>query len=447
MEQGPLRVFKHEQNAVFLSTFEHRRNRDPGLIRKISVGEDKDNNLFPCLLPPHTGRAYSLQLEDDAPEGKIYGYPICWSQQDYEWCAYLPAVISFRYPIFAGMSRYPDIIHDSKGYRIKDDEIKMWQNVEFVMVTVMNIIGSGQIVPLYLREVEYPSQYGYTRGHTQLKFAKKSVIKSLNAFQRLLGCCAYYMAGAASLPKNLGDYAKFYSDSWFSGIYKNVGSKSPDVHILTKRLLVTLFRMFSTRNYAGIVVHYNQPCDYSAVNKMRFHGVPVYVAWSDPDTNPYKNKKHHQHHYITEFRPSPAQFKDLEAHSLEPVPTPTPTVGGSTIRYGVPPAPKDQKTYDHPMDYVQLRADAFDAEFRKSTQQEQQVISSRLKSALRLNGIGGASFFTFDTISVADHQTKQVKERWVRTQVTKHDAKEYFEEADSCNLWYMPFVSLSYSVS
>lgn len=328
MPQGStLRLFKH--GSVFLSTFQKNPAKDPETIYKVDVGEDKDNNLFPSQLPllPDDGQSAS---GEPRPPRKRYGYPICWSQTGYEWYPYLPAVLDFQYPIFRGMSHSPEIVHDGSGYSLNEQQMLMWKNVEFVMVTVSNALSSGQIVSLEFQRPHFPSEYGYTRSHTQLKFAKKALTKSLNAFQRLLGFCAFSMnTNPTSAP--LGPYGRFYSDSWVSELYKMLKFNDPDVHILAKLLLCTLWRMRVSGNYTGIVVGYNTQYDYPTVRMMFHADVPVYVAWPGPGVNPYARFR--QHHALEDFVPTAKQFEALER---PPIPE----------HHGVDPSPKGSQAYD-----------------------------------------------------------------------------------------------------
>ena len=428
--QRILRVIRYQQ--VYLSTFEEDPAKDPAVVQKVSTTNDKDDNLFPSQLPPPPGIEHLLAPSGESLGKKRYGYPICWSRKNYEWYPYLPAVIDFSYPIFRGMSRQPSIVHDKSGYRLNNEQMALWQNVEFVMSTVSKAVSSGQLISLEHREPEPPSSFGYTRGHTQLKFAQKCALKSLNAFQRLLGYCAYSIAGSNSL-QPLGSYAGFYSDRGISDLYKKLDTDNPDIHILTKLLLSTLWRMRSSGNHTGVVVTYGEDYDYHAVNRMLANSVPVYVSWPGPNVNPYA--QFHQHHNLKDFLPKPELFEALER---PPSPQPEAVFTLPAIRYGVPPAPKDKRTYDHPADYVRKRLLEIPEELERSPDKQRMV--NRLASAARLSSLGSATFFQFECTIVTDRQTGREKKCWTRASLTKSEAKDMFEATEGCNVWYVPFV-------
>lgn len=395
--------------------------------------DDLDDNLFPSRLPPPSGTEHHFVSLEESSERVRHGYPICWSQKGYEWYPYLPAVVDFRHSIFRGMSRQPDIIYDGSTYRLNAEQMALWQNIEFVMVTVSKATGSGHLVSLEHREPHPPSSYGYTRSHSQLKFARKCVLKSLNAFQRLLAYCSYSIT-QSGLSSTLGPYARFYSDSLVSEFYNKFDPQSPDLHILAKLLLSTLWKMRCYGNYTGVVINYDDDYDYVAVTNMFHSNVPIYVAWPGPNINPYENFR--QHHHLKDFIPNPELFKALESPpTLQPAAVPT----LPAIRYGVPPAPHVATIYDHPTDYVKKRLQEIPNQLETSP--NKQSMLGRLASARRFSGLGRAKLFRFDSITVTDEETGQEKVRWTRTLLTKHEAKQCFDDVDTSSIWYALFIS------
>lgn len=312
----------------------------------------------------------------------------------------------------------------------------MWQNVEYVMVAASDALTHGQLFSLDHAIPLPPSKYGYTRSHTQEKFAKKCVMKSLNAFQRLLGYCSFASAGG-TLENLGGDSKKFYTDFWVSDLYKKLDAKNPDVHILTKLLVSTLWTITKARNYSGVVINYAEAYDYFAVEKMYSFGVPIYVSWPGPGPNPYRSFR--QHHYLEPYFPTDEQLKTLET----PPSTPTPVAQTSTIRYGVHPPAKTPKAYDHPLDYVKRRIQEIPGELARSP--HRQAMLDRLASALKLVRMGSAKYFRFESTTVFDERTGGQKVCWVREELTKHYAKEDFQSAESRNLWYA-FCPFSFSL-
>ena len=331
------------------------------------------------------------------------------------------------------MSANPTIIYNGSGYALKEDEINMWRNVEYIMVKVAEAAGSGQHVSLEHKLPHPPSEYGYTQTHAQLKFAKKCAIKSLNAFQRLFSYCSYAIAGALSLDP-LGDHGRFYSDRVISGIYGKLDQKEPDLHVLAKLLLSSLWEKRRDRNFAGVVVNHAETYDYVAMRNMLSHGVPVYVSWPGPGLDPYAAFR--QHHYLDGFRPTPEHFKRLEKPPTPKQAAASTPIEAPAIRYGVPPAVRDPQTYDHPLDYIKLRLQKVEAEMKASTNRH--VMQDRLKSALRLTNVGSAKYFRFEPTTVVDKVTGREKECWVRIQLTKADAMLEFQTVENKHLWCVP---------
>lgn len=326
------------------------------------------------------------------------------------------------------MSRKPNIIHGSTGYRLDDEQMALWQNVEHVMLTVSKAAGSGQLVSLDHREPESPSKYGYTRGHATPKYAQRCASKSLNAFQRLLGYCAYSMAGYLSTEPLGPDFA-FYSDRQISHFYQKLDPKNPDVHILAKLLFSSLWKMRRSHNHTGVVVAYEDDYDYAAVGRMLGQNVPVYVAWPGPGINPYMRFR--RHHLLKDFIPQPEHLKALES---PPTLQPAAVSSRPAVNYGVPPTAKVTRTYDHPLDYVTERLEKIKGQLEQSP--DKQRMLDRLASASKRPSLGKAAFFRFDSITVVDEQTGQKKVCWTRNSLSKSEAREYFDDDHRSNLWY-----------
>jgi len=112
-------------------------------------------------------------------------------------------------------------------------------------------------------------------------------------------------------------------------------------------------------------------------------------------------------------------------------------------RYEIPITAKHTPTYDHPLDYIKLRLQNIPAELDQFP--DRQAMLDRVKSASEFPGLGFAEYFRFQTITVIDEQTGLEKIRWARIQLTGRDALQDFESVDDRNLWYAPFISLSFS--
>ena len=399
----------------------------------MTVSEDKEDNLFPSRLWSPSGETLA---SPQAP--RRYGYPICWSQDGYEWCPYLPAVVNFKYPIFRGMTYPPRVYHDGSGYSLAKEEIALWQNIEFVMHKVAGAAGHRQAVSLNHLEPASPSAFGYAKSHRMEKFARRCALKSLNAFQRLLGYCSYCMAGIISY-STLGDHGKFFTDGDLAHrFYGKFSGLSSDVYILARSLLATLRQMKDEGNHAGVVVTYrNGLYDCTAVTNMLYHNVPVYVEWPEVIGDPYRG--YSQPRELDKFRPSPEAMEALRNPPMpEPAAAPIILPTAPATRGLFLPAAETQEAFDHPMDYVKLRLQNIPGEISRSARP--QSMKDRLASALKHQNLGSAGFFEFNRITVVDQATGQERVRWVREKLTKADAMNFFEGVDSCRLWHVAFI-------
>jgi hypothetical protein len=389
---------------------------------------DREDNLFPSQLSPSEGYSGFLNLEQ-SEQRKRWGYPICWSRDGYEWCAYLPAVCDYNYPIFQGMSRTPNIVttEDSR-YKLDDEEIKRWSNVECVMVNVAKVLAGGRLESLDSTVPCSPSQFGYQDTHSKPEHARLSARKSLNAFQRLLGYCAYSMAAAPYSPVH---NPRNPTGPHTSKLMSFLERSARDFQTLAKLLLSTLSRMGTFGNYAGVVVHSNKPYNYVAVKIMAARNVPVYVAWPTSGENPYT--RFHQHHHLEEFLPKPEQLRAL----VEP---PNPVDNAPAIHRSLLEDQKPSETWDHPMDYVKQRTQELPQQLERDPQRQQKL--DRLTASLTARGVGRAGFFRFDRT-----ETGETKACWSRTLLKKAEAVSYFNDARKHELWYVPSVIFPFSFS
>lgn len=416
-----LRLLRHQ--GSFLTTFEDPKH-DPETIKSVWNSDDRDANLFPDPL------SVPLKRDPFPHYGSMknpHGYPICWSEPNYEWYPYLPAVISFKYTLFLGMSTNPNITHNGSGYKLDDEQISLWGNIEYVLCAAISAIGAGRICPLEQREPFRPSEYGYMLTHSQLKFAKKCMTKSLNAFQRLLGYCSYLIASRTYKSTETNPNNPEPSlEQLFSVVYSRLDSTARNSHILAKHLFRTLSEIHASRNFAGIALRCTGQYDFPAVNAMYRYGVPVYVSWPSTGRNPYHSL--HQGHYIKRWIPSslpeaPEQTPTLPTSVTTPPPLDPPPI------YGTQPFAKKVQTYGHPMDYVNERVKKIPMELENSP--HKQAMLDRLQSSKSFANLGSAKYYRFESTTVHDGQ----KERWFRELLTRHDALRDLELTDSCHLW------------
>ena len=326
------------------------------------------------------------------------------------------------------MSTNPLLVHDSSGYKMTDEDISLWRNVEHVMTTAFLALQAGRTFPLEHEQPPPPSHYGYTRAHSQEKFAKNSVMKSLNAFQRLLAYCSYSLAGrhwSSSTPEIVHSGL----ESTFSIVYTRLDPNMRSAHVVVKDLFWTLSEIHTTQNFTGIVVRWTKQYDFPALHSMRMHKVPVYVAWptlvSDQIPNPYQSL--HQGYYTTPWIPSPQLADSFRQalHSPEPV-DPLPNLS-------LPSTAKSQRTYDDPMDYIKLRLEKIPTELHDSP--NKQTMLDRDRSAKSFKSLGSAKFYKFEESTVVNEQTGERRVSWIRELLTKHYAQEEFQSCDNSELW------------
>jgi hypothetical protein len=67
-------------------------------------------------------------------------------------------------------------------------------------------------------------------------------------------------------------------------------------------------------------------------------------------------------------------------------------------------------------------------------------MQDRLQSAQKFTSIGSASYYTFEQVAVADERAGELKERWIRKLLTRHEALEHFQYVDNAELWYVPSI-------
>jgi len=305
------------------------------------------------------------------------------------------------------------------------------------MVTACEIFQRNSLLSLNHVTPQTPSDYGYRRTHAKEKFARTSVTKSLNAFQRLLGYCSFAYAScrnnvaAQETLTSLG-----LSNDTTSEVYGNAGWNVPGLDIVMKNLFSTLEEVQRTRNFAGIVLKYTEQYSFPSLNTMAKHGVPVYVSWPGDGSNPYLN--YHQHHYVKSWVPTDQVLRELEntSDSIDTaIPSTSDDPGPATAP---PPTSSSAATYAHPMDYVNLRRRAIRSllESASCSASRRQSILDREKSAQRVINRGGKSrYYIFESHKIFDEQTRRERVVWIRKAVSKHQAATDFEYADPRHLW------------
>lgn len=378
---------------------------------------------------------------------------MCFSKSNLEWYPFLPAVFTFQYPVFRGMSANPHVTRHSSGWKLTDEDIALWHAVETVMINTAAVLQEGSLHPLEQVAPLPPREYGYARAHTQEKFARKSITKSLNAFQRLLGYCSYSLANSTNVHRVKQD---LYSERWsMAGVYRSLGFAVESIHILVKNLFFTMEEMKRNGNFAGIVVDYTVGYDCSMLGTMLTGGVPVYLSWPGAGPNPYLDqRKFPRNHIIKSLFPKNEVLQELEdiPKPMKTLPcnftdttalaTSIPTVPDTTIPTIVDASPHSTgyrsnsrmgKLYNHPLDYVHLRLPLVRSELESSA--DRQRMKDRAKSAKSFSSLGTAKYYVFDSHDVVDQHIGKEGVLWSRTLLTRHDALGHFEDANPRHLW------------
>ena len=335
------------------------------------------------------------------------------------------------------MSTKPEIFYDGSGYRLKEEDIRLWEIVEGVMVATRDILQRGALLSLSHVTPRPPSDYGYKRTHAKERFARTSVTKSLNAFQRLLGYCCFAYASCRNIAATRESLTSpGLPEKTVSEVYSSGGWEVPGLDIVMKNLLSTLEEVQRTKNFAGIVLKYTEQYSFPSLSVMANHGVPIYVSWPGDGPNPYLG--YHQHHHVKAWVPTGQLFRELE-NTSDPIETAIPPTtydpGPATIPR---PVSSSTTTYAHPMDYVNLRRRAIRSllESTSCSASQRQSILDREKSAQRVTDRGRKSgYYIFESCTVVDERTQRKRVVWTHRAVSRHQAVTDFEYADPRHLW------------
>jgi hypothetical protein len=105
------------------------------------VEKNRFTLLFPEMLSPPLCRN-PVPKESRPPLAEtLYGFPIRWSQANLIWLPYLPAVVSYHYPIFRNTDQRPKIVF-RQDWLIKLGTPKMVTPAGFV--ELYNAIAAGR---------------------------------------------------------------------------------------------------------------------------------------------------------------------------------------------------------------------------------------------------------------------------------------------------------------
>ena len=320
-----------------------------------------------------------------------------------------------------------------------------WNNVEYVLLKAINIIGQGQLSDLTHREPHWPSLFAYVRPHASEKFAKRAKSASLNAFQRMLAYCSYCTAYACANGRGgtLDPEGYFNNPSLADDLFRRFGENQAgsNAQILFKFLWATLGEIQRSRNFVGIVVSYHREFHYPAVRTMASYGVPVYVRWNK-DFRLQSYDGYGQHHMLKDWAPSLDDFKILEA---PPSPSDDLATGSFTLRAPLtyrPGPTRLETTFGDPMEYINQRKAIIQGLFENHKATE--GMKSRQMAAAKFGSLShkGAFVFEFQRADHVDPATGKKSVLWERKQLTKHDGLLTYNAAYSAQLWHVPVRSL-----
>jgi len=415
-------------------------NGDPTAASHVD-NDAHNGGLRPNILPLPLCRDPIPETVRGAPGRARYGYPLCFSEPGFEWHPYLPAVTSFHYPIFRGMTS-AKIIRTGSGWKLRDEDILLWTSVEFVMLKVIQAVSFGQVVSIYHVTPDCPEVFGYKRLHTSEKFATKAKTASLNAFQRMLAYCSYTVAATTTREASSGSEGfqppSLWNPEQMDHLFKRISADAPgtDVHVLVKFLWGTLHEIHRTSNFTGVLVHPHKHYDYPCLRTMRRHGVPVYIWW-DNTLGSRTYSAHNQHHILNDWAPD---FRALE-HSAASIAGQSQTPAPS--HYGHLRPIKSTQRFSDPMDYVQQRIRRI--EDTLTTPDKAQSMKSRQESAMKF-GIHsqrwGADVYQLERKEEIDQNTGKTVIYWERRRLDKADAGTTYDNASRKNLWCGLFLFL-----
>ena len=174
------------------------------------------------------------------------------------------------------MNRQPDVICVENGFILDPSAVNHWQRIEFIIQTttekLFSSASTAQPLPPF-----YPSSYDYSHTFPTRKEAKSVIKASLLAFHHALAYCSY---AVASLDFPQDRLETLYEDlAGAPSILQSIVADDAS-RILLELLWSTLGEMRRMRNFSGVVVSYDRPCDCQSVRRMHHYGVPVFVRWS-----------------------------------------------------------------------------------------------------------------------------------------------------------------------
>jgi hypothetical protein len=411
-----------------MSTFEEDAACDPKEFMEIVVvPAARFTALFPENLsePPPRNPIPSESRPTSA--SKIKGFPIRWFNPEMPWLPYLPAVVSYHYPIFINMNRSPEIVSTEEGFALEPAVVEHWNNIESVMVATIDRLRPA-VYKQYGRFLHLPSSYGYRRAFAKRANVKSLIKPTLYGFHHMLAYTSYIIASSSSLSFSRNEHKSLYEDpARVAEVLESVvlGNSS---HTLLKLLWSTLGEMHQTRNFVGAGINHTVRCDGRDVSNMHNYGVPVFVSWSTLwHAKSYSNCANGQ--LINRWYPPFAALQAFDRANLSSNPS------TSSVRQPSHPPPSakvlGKPSGQGPLEYVESRKAKISS--RALTQQE----SSRQNSSksFRDPGKKGAFVYQFELVPDFEEGTGREIERWQRTRLTRAEAADLWNNVNERHLW------------
>jgi hypothetical protein len=454
--QLSLRSFSLDHDSI--STFERDPACDPTAIETVDPNNKdlKYTVIFSKILPLPV-RRNPIPLESrPAPAEALRGFPICWFVPELAWLPYLPAVVTYHYPIFRNMNRSPDVVAAGEGFAanpsvsgfvLDPTVVLQWSNVESAMQKMIRELETQGGVDPRRGSFFPPSSYGYRKTFPRREMAKASISSSLHAFHHMLAYCSYMIAHVTSLRFSQYQHKTLCEnptevDSILEKIVPD--DDLDDSHVLLKLIWSTLGEIRCTRNFVGAAVAYGRPFDCQLVQGMYKYGVPVFVRWStETCSGTYRGFPHSevldrwcpfgsfQREVLDPWCPS-GSFAILDQ---PPASSNPPNTSPAQQPLSFPPrvAALNPRLYRYPLEYVKARKAEIEFVFPiPQSWPRRQARQHWFYGPGRHSGF----VFQFSFVNAVEQSTGNRVTKWERTQLTRSATLLLWDEIHPRNLWY-----------
>ena len=369
------------------------------------------------------------------------GFPIRWLVPSLTWLPYLPAVVTYHYPIFRSMERSPGVVSVEGGFAVDPLVASHWSNVESIMRTTIDRLRHNAFMSHH-QPPSYPSSFGYRQTFRKRKAAKDTIKPSFLAFHHLLAYCSYIMASTSAPHFSQDRHRSLYENpAEVSSVFdKIVPSDAQDSsHILLKLLWSTLGEIRQTRNFSGVVVTHDSPFDCQSLQDMHLYGVPVFIRWSNrlrlQTYSMFPNNS-----VLAQWRPTLDSFSVLDQPQDSSNPDPATLI--QQLSPPPPVAPLDKCADRYPWEYVETRK----AKISSTTNKPQSWLARETSAkSFRKPGRSGALVYQFNLVGVVEEGTGKRIQKWERSVLTRAEAQLLWSGIDPHNLWYC-YLFFSFSV-